>query len=68
MKIIGGGTVSHVRNYLALCAPAYGTKAKRLMGLVANHNQACELFLTRMAAPSSPYETIVSRHPRSNRS
>jgi len=28
--IIGGGTVSHVRNHLALCAPAYGTTAKKL--------------------------------------
>src|SRR5512143_1365808 len=28
--VIGGGTVSHVRNHLALCAPAYGTTAKKL--------------------------------------
>src|SRR6185369_17854626 len=28
--IIGGGTVSHVRNHLALCAPAYGTTARKL--------------------------------------
>ncbi len=27
---IGGGTVFHVRNHLALCAPAYGTTAKKL--------------------------------------
>lgn len=28
IEIIGGGTVSHVRNHLALCAPAYGKTAK----------------------------------------
>jgi len=28
--VIGGGTVFHVRNHLALCAPAYGTTAKKL--------------------------------------
>lgn len=28
--IIGGGTVSHVRNHLALCAPAYGQTARKL--------------------------------------
>lgn len=28
--IYGGGTVSHVRNHLALCAPAYGTTARYL--------------------------------------
>ena len=30
IEIIGGGTVSHVRNHLALCAPAYGTTAKKI--------------------------------------
>lgn len=34
--IIGGGTVSHVRNHLALCAPAYGTTAKKLNTLFRN--------------------------------
>ena len=57
VRIIGGGTVSHVRNHLALCAPAYGTTAKRLLGLVSSYGQNAELTLTRMADPSSDYET-----------
>lgn len=28
--IIGGGTISHVRNHLALCAPAYGSTANAI--------------------------------------
>lgn len=34
IEIIGGGTVSHVRNHLALCAPAYGSTARQLFPLV----------------------------------
>ena len=34
--VIGGGTVSHVRNHLALCAPAYGTTARKLNQLFRN--------------------------------
>lgn len=33
IHIIGGGTISHVRNHLALCAPAYGTTARRIAEL-----------------------------------
>jgi hypothetical protein len=33
IHIFGGGTISHVRNHLALCAPAYGTTAKTLKRL-----------------------------------
>lgn len=57
IRIVGGGTVSHVRNHLALCAPAYGTTAKRLLGLCAAEGRDAELTLTRMADPTSPYET-----------
>jgi hypothetical protein len=57
VRIIGGGTVSHVRNHLALCAPAYGTTAKRLLGLCSALGTPAELTLTRMADPTSPYET-----------
>jgi len=32
--VIGGGTVSHVRNHLALCAPAYGTTAKKMFTML----------------------------------
>lgn len=57
IRIIGGGTVSHVRNHLALCAPAYGTTAKRLLALCGDAKRPAELILTRMADPSSDYET-----------
>lgn len=33
IEIIGGGTVSHMRNHLALCAPAYGQTARTLAEL-----------------------------------
>lgn len=49
--IIGGGTVSYVRSHLALCAPAYGTTAKKLKQLCMAHsgNLSVNLFLTKMA-------------------
>lgn len=49
--IIGGGTVYHVRNHLALCAPAYGNTAKRLHTLCSNNDfdHKIELHLTKMA-------------------
>jgi len=52
--ILGGGTVSHVRNHLALCAPAYGTTAKKLAELAEEllSNLDGELILTRMAGGS----------------
>lgn len=55
VHIIGGGTFSHVRNHLALAAPAFGTTAKLL-----NHfcnlrftKMDVNLHLTKMADPSS---------------
>lgn len=57
IRIVGGGTVSHVRNHLALCAPAYGTTARRLLGLCHAAGREAELILTRMADPTSAYET-----------
>jgi hypothetical protein len=32
VEIIGGGTISHIRNHLALAAPAYGTTACQIRG------------------------------------
>src|SRR5579859_618600 len=55
--IIGGGTVSHVRNHIALCAPAYGETAFSLYDLVRLHNQPATLRLTRMAERASTIET-----------
>jgi hypothetical protein len=34
IEIIGGGTISHVRNHLALTAPAYGNTARKLYMLL----------------------------------
>lgn len=49
--IMGGGTISHIRNHLALAAPAYGTTARRLAELCKEHSDKLEvkLYLTKMA-------------------
>lgn len=49
--IYGGGTVSYIRNHLALCAPAYGSTARQLAELSRIHlpNMKVDLRLTRMA-------------------
>lgn len=57
IHVIGGGTVSYVRNHLALCAPAYGTTAKELVAACARHGRGATLHLTRMADPASAVET-----------
>lgn len=54
IEIIGGGTVYHVRNHLALCAPAYGTTARALNALCIQNdfawkNYQINLHLTKMA-------------------
>jgi hypothetical protein len=49
--IFGGGTISHVRNHLALCAPAYGNTALDLKNLASElfPNLDVDLQLTKMA-------------------
>lgn len=47
--IYGGGTMSHVRPHLAICAPAYGHTAYQLDELFRSHGWKTELRLTRMA-------------------
>lgn len=51
--IFGGGTVSHIKNHLALCAPAYGSTAKRINELIDREerfdNFDVEMKLTKMA-------------------
>lgn len=53
IHIIGGGTISHVRNHLALAAPAYGATARRLDDLCRYSQRPRTLdvacHLTRMA-------------------
>lgn len=70
IHIFGGGTVQHVRNHFALCAPAYGTFATELhqrlqgKGLIAalrRHfgriSTTAQLHLTKMADRHSKMET-----------
>lgn len=59
IHIIGGGTVHHVRNHLALTAPAYGTTARNIDSILyqvaINHSHlwteqySTHLHLTKMA-------------------
>ena len=60
IHIIGGGTVQHVRTHFAVCAPAYGSTARRLKALCHEHpdnNLDAVLHLTRMAGGASTLET-----------
>jgi ribulose-5-phosphate 4-epimerase/fuculose-1-phosphate aldolase len=59
VHVIGGGTISHVRHHLALCAPAYGTTARRLAELARAQSDTMDviLHLTKMADPNSEIET-----------
>lgn len=47
--ILGGGTFSHVRNHLAIAAPAFGGTARYLHTLIPGST----LILTKMADPAS---------------
>jgi hypothetical protein len=60
IEIIGGGTVFHIRNHLALTAPAYGKTAKYIHDLCLTHDAwyskgkyKINLHLTKMAGGSS---------------
>lgn len=57
--IFGGGTVSHIRNHLALCMPAYGSTARELDVLCDERFQTMdvEIVLTKMANANSILET-----------
>lgn len=55
IHIFGGGTVQHVRNHMALCAPAYGQTARQLYTAVGA--DLAVLHLTRMADYQSKLET-----------
>lgn len=59
VHVIGGGTISHIRNHLALCAPAYGTTARRLAELSKAQSNSMDvvLHLTKMGDPASKIET-----------
>lgn len=53
VHIFGGGTITHVRNHLALCAPAYGKTARYINSFYDD----AQLHLTKMANPNSIIET-----------
>lgn len=60
IHIIGGGTFSHIRNHLALCAPAFGQTARNLGALFRAREGSpydVEVHLTRMADHESRLET-----------
>ena len=55
--IFGGGTVSHVRPHMALCAPAYGGAAREIYNLISSlviSGDHVQLYLTRMAGSAAP--------------
>lgn len=53
--VIGGGTIAHVKNHLALCAPAYGSTARQIAELCKEMipKMDIELHLTKMAGGPS---------------
>jgi len=60
IEIIGGGTFFHVRNHLALAAPAYGTTARRLGRICydyAGREYNVRTHLTKMAGGDEGLET-----------
>lgn len=57
IHVVGGGTIVHVRNHLALAAPAYGSTAREIAGICSRQGRKTRLTLTRMADVSSKYET-----------
>lgn len=57
IHIFGGGTVQHVRNHMALCAPAYGKTARELYRMLQEDWVSSQLHLTRMAYHESSMET-----------
>lgn len=62
IHVVGGGTISPVREHLALSARAYGTAARQIADIAGhywtNHEDDIQLHLTRMADPQSRVETV----------
>lgn len=58
IHIFGGGTINHVRNHLAICAPAYGHTARQIYSKFSDFpNVPVQLELTKMADYNSSMET-----------
>jgi hypothetical protein len=72
IRILGGGTFSHVRNHLALSAPAFGETARKLdllfyeaLGGHSDHKPGIptvQLHLTRMANPTDKQAAVTNDH------
>src|SRR6516225_8217161 len=60
VHILGGGTLAYVRSHLALCAPVYGTTARKLDRLCRAQGDKLDvvLHLTRMAGGDKDLETV----------
>lgn len=55
--VMGGGTISHIRNHLALCAPAFGSTARDIatmckLRFIMHPDREILSILTKMADPS----------------
>jgi hypothetical protein len=57
IHIIGGGTFAHVRNHLALAAPAFGGTARKLNAILP---EVSFLHLTRMAEPGDSTAPVTN--------
>jgi hypothetical protein len=59
VHIFGGGTISHIASHLALCAPAYGSTARKLMYEAKHILNKMDIYchLTKMADNTSTIET-----------
>lgn len=62
IHVVGGGTISPVREHLALSARAYGGAARTIAELASQYwtapNEEVQLHLTKMADPQSSIETV----------
>lgn len=57
IHIYGGGTFNHVRNHLALAAPAFGSTARFIHSNISEIRHGLELHLTKMADSNSSLVT-----------
>lgn len=63
VAIIGGGTISHIRAHMALCAPAYGGTARKLERLCSEgfDSMYISTYFTKMAGGSLETNEDVSK-------
>ena len=66
IHVFGGGTVAHITNHFAVCAPAYGSTAYHLRQIILTDTRFDNVFntqleLTRMVANYSETPTIKNK-------